>query len=786
MSSGFVALFRSIFKPSQTLAEKTTPVQLDISSGNKANTIYAGKATAAILDSVFAQSPPANHINPTDGTSPTETAQSAAAKIRVGEDLRLAKDRILSYGAEISKISDEATQKYADSVLSIFDVTICNIAILGQMNSGKSTLINAFIERPDLLPSEITPWTTVVTNLYFGVPDTGGDRAVFEFFNADEWQRLAEGSARLRELTERLIPNFDWAAFYRQVGDMREKARQKLGPRFEDLLGKRHGFPEITPGLLRKYVCAEPALGGSDEFGTGEFSLITKAANLYFGLGGFFYPTLVIDTPGINDPFLVRDEITRQNLERANIFIIVVTARQPLSNADVDLLRILRGLDKDRIIVFVNKIDEVEDFPEFEDAILQRVKGVLEKEFPSARIPVIVGCARWAVQAQSAESGEPLPEIPASLRPSAREIAALSKEDKGFWGFDRSVQEMLAAEEVLMRSGVPALALAVSEMMQTGPIADCLKFSTVALTAIAANWAACTDANAEMLARLLESSRSRKILDKGEMAKIREGLRQTEEIANGIRELVTASQSRGKDLITTGFSALRHTLSVKLEYHLAAVTAPRGDQQNGAYASGQSVNVMPLRAALEQEFAQGFHRIYQRIVDLTRDAETRIQERVERIRNDNAVAIVYLRLPVLKLTPPLSALAEPIALASGGTIQAEWWRQSISPEERASRFRELIRTQFISIIDKLCAEGAQEITSATDFVLNHFRMSVLHCVDSSTRARRAKLDDYLALFTGDKNDSGPGAERLAKDLDQLNAKAGSYRRISAELAQLRE
>ena len=782
MSSGFVALFRSIFKPSQTLAEKAAPVQLDISSGNKVTTIYAGKATAAILDSVFAQSRPAN----TDGTSPTRTAQSVAAKIRVGEDLRLAKDQILSYGAEISKFSDDATQKYVGSVLSIFNATICNIAILGQMNSGKSTLINAFIERPDLLPAEITPWTTVVTNLYFGVPDTGGDRAVFEFFNADEWQRLAEGSARLRELTERLIPNFDWAAFYRQVGDMREKARQKLGPRFEDLLGKRHGFPEITQALLRRYVCAEPALGEPDEFGTGEFSLITKAANLYFGLGGFFYPTLVIDTPGINDPFLVRDEITRQNLERANIFIIVVTARQPLSNADVDLLRILRGLDKDRIIVFVNKIDEVEDFPEFEDAILQRVKGVLEKEFPSARIPVVMGCARWAVQAQSAENGGPLPEIPASLRPSAREIAALSKEDKGFWGFDRSVQEMLAAEEVFMRSGVPALALAVSGMMQTGPIADCLKFSTVALAAIAANSAACAETNAKLLARLVESFRSRKILAEGELKRIREGLRKADEVAREIGGRVEASQSRVGDAIEIGFSALRQALIVTLEHHVAAVTVPSGGQQNSAYAGGQSVNVMPLRAALEQEFSQEFHRVHQRISDLMREAEARIQERVERIRNDNGVAIVYLPLPALKLTPPLSALGEPIALASGGTIQAEWWRQSISPEERASRFRELIRTQFITIIDKLCKEGAQEIMSATNFILNHFRMSVLHCLDASTQAQRANLDDYLVTFAGDINEFRRGSERLTSERDQLRARADSYRRISAELTPLRE
>ncbi len=146
--------------------------------------------------------------------------------------------------------------------------------------------------------------------------------------------------------------------------------------------------------------------------------------------------------------------------------------------------------------------------------------------------------------------------------------------------------------------------------------------------------------------------------------------------------------------------------------------------------------------------------------------------------------MVYLPLTVLKLTPPLSALGEPIALASGGTIQAEWWRQSISPQERASRFRELIRTQFIAIIDKLCAEGTQEIMSATGFIVNHFRMSVLHCLEASAQTRRETLDAYLVC--GGITKSGAGAEQLTKELNELRAKAAGYRRISSELAQPRE
>ncbi len=54
-----------------------------------------------------------------------------------------------------------------------------------------------------IAPSDVNPWTTVVTNLHFGGDDATGDRALFTFFAPGEWRRIAEGSGLLRELTER-------------------------------------------------------------------------------------------------------------------------------------------------------------------------------------------------------------------------------------------------------------------------------------------------------------------------------------------------------------------------------------------------------------------------------------------------------------------------------------------------------------------------------------------------------------------------------------------------------
>ncbi|WP_170937378.1 MULTISPECIES: dynamin family protein [Rhodomicrobium] len=751
-----------------------SPIEIDISNAGGATSIYASRGRAVILGSVLAAPDPSANDNTLILAKRADAGpapQSAASRIRVGEELKSARDEITALGAELAALGDATIAAYVSGILGLVDGQICNIAVLGQMNSGKSTLVNAFIQQPDFLPAEITPWTTVVTNLHFAVPNMPRSGVEFEFFDADEWQRLAEGSARMRELTERLIPNFDWPTFYRQVGDMREKAKQKMGPKFEELLGGQHSFPEVTPGLLQKYVCAEPAFEEPEEAGTGEFSLITKAANLYFDLGGFYYPTLLIDTPGINDPFLVRDEITRQNLERANIFIIVVTARQPLSNADVDLLRILRGLDKHRIIVFVNKIDEVEAFSEVESAVVGRVRGVLDKEFPGARIPVITGSARWAGSGLSAAAEAELDVIPSGAPLSASEIAALGEDGRSFWMPDSSLQELIAAEDVLIRSGVPALAVAVSEMMRSGPIADCLAFAAAALGAIAANCAAVAQAQADLAKRLLAGA-----TDEAALGALRQEQAAAASVAQEIVEIIAGCRSRFGEQVKAGLAALRQQLTATLDAHATAIAAP-GTRAEAA--AEPSVNVTPLRAALEHEFSQGFAAIHAGIGEAAAQAEARIQALVGRANDTAGMAVLCLPLPALKLTPPLAALADPIALAAGGTIQAQWHRQQISAEERGARFRELVRTQFAAIIDKLCDAAAAETGRATAFILDHFRVSVLHCIETAKRSAQATLDAVQpGAAAGD-------AEALEAQAQTLRARAEACRRLAENLTALR-
>ena len=62
------------------------------------------------------------------------------------------------------------------------------VTVLGQVKSGKTSLINAMAGWADLLPSDVNPWTSVVTSLHLAPgrekKETG---AKFKFMTEDEW-----------------------------------------------------------------------------------------------------------------------------------------------------------------------------------------------------------------------------------------------------------------------------------------------------------------------------------------------------------------------------------------------------------------------------------------------------------------------------------------------------------------------------------------------------------------------------------------------------------------------
>src|SRR5262249_14981705 len=131
----------------------------------------------------------------------------------------------------------------------------CRIAIVGEVKAGKSTFLNALVEKGGLLPSDVNPSSVVVTSLNFRNSTTAPEHeAVFHFFSSEQWHDLSQGERNLRSPTERLVPLFKPNLLRAHLDFLRSRAERRLGDRFHEMVGKSHTYKELNRQVLFDYI----------------------------------------------------------------------------------------------------------------------------------------------------------------------------------------------------------------------------------------------------------------------------------------------------------------------------------------------------------------------------------------------------------------------------------------------------------------------------------------------------------------------------------------------------
>lgn len=332
------------------------------------------------------------------------------------------------------------------------------VAVIGQVKAGKSTFLNALLGQHDFLPSDVNPWTSVVTNMRINIhqdPETGAE---FHFFDEGDWSEIMDGSSHIRKMAEQLLPGFDTEILKQQSQELREKAQRRLGAHYRSMLGSKHEYAFISPDLLKRYVCAGP---GSDEGLTrealGRYAALTREANVFMRLPEFLVPTIVTDTPGVNDPFLVRDEVTCRSLDRSDVFVVVLSAHQALTDVDIGLIRILAQQDGKDVLIFVNRIDEIEEYDKRYERVTEDVVTRLKKAIPEIEFTILAGSAFMADAALRLDAeGERIRE-----ELDTETLAAFLKKRFGKVPADR-------AERLLLGSGLIDIKRTLSMVIDNG------------------------------------------------------------------------------------------------------------------------------------------------------------------------------------------------------------------------------------------------------------------------------------------------------------------------------
>lgn len=286
----------------------------------------------------------------------------------------------------------EAIENISEKIISFEPA----ISVIGQVKAGKSTLLNALIGQTDMLPSDVNPWTSVITAIHLNSrrkpPKTA---ALFRFFDEMEWDRLVTTGGRLGEMANRAGFEAEAEAVKSQVMDMRQTTEERLGDKFNDLLGSSHAFETIEKDIVDRYICyGDPE--DSDTPDEGVYADITKLADLYLNIPS--YPTGLCfrDTPGVNDTFMMREQITLNAISDSRVCVVVLSAHQALSTMDMALMRIICNVQAREVLIFVNRIDTLGDPRDDSTKIYESIKNTLAKNGVAEGVKIIFGSGYWA------------------------------------------------------------------------------------------------------------------------------------------------------------------------------------------------------------------------------------------------------------------------------------------------------------------------------------------------------------------------------------------------------
>lgn len=360
---------------------------------------------------------------------------------------------------DIARLGGEDAQRQATKQIRQLRNFEPTITLIGQVKSGKTSLVNAMVGHPQLLPVDVNPWTSVVTSLHLNAQIAAdAPTAIFQFFDQGEWDYLIENGGRIGELSARAGADDEMDKIRAQITQMRDKTKARLGRKFELLLGQRHSYADFNDDLVQRYVCAGDDFDDANSPDQmGRFADITKSASLYLTARALPLPICLRDTPGVNDTFMMREQITINALRDSRICVVVLSAHQALSAMDMGLIRLIANVKTREVVIFVNRIDELSDpatqVPEIRASILQ----TLANHDGPANAHLIFGSAYWAQTALADRFDALAPDSADALFNWAE--ASLTPEYAGLDG----------KALVWHLSGIPQLYDALSDRIVEGP-----------------------------------------------------------------------------------------------------------------------------------------------------------------------------------------------------------------------------------------------------------------------------------------------------------------------------
>ena len=628
----------------------------------------------------------------------------------------------------LSAVSGESAQRALARLSGELTSFEPAITVLGQVKSGKTALVNAMAGWSDLLPSDVNPWTSVVTSLHLS-PDTARAEtsARFQFMTEGEWDRLLTKGGRIGEMAGRAGAESELDKIREQIEAMRDRSRTRLGRKFEMLMGQTHDYGYFDKNLIERYICLgddfedlEP-----DQADQGRFADITRSADLYLNSGMIPHALCLRDTPGVNDTFMMREQITIQALRDSRLCVVVLSAGQALTSVDLGLIRMIASLDAREVVIFVNRIDELQNpaqqVPEIEAAI----RETLREHHGPQDAEILFGSAYWANAALMGQLDN---------LPPASAAALLNWAEASVKAGTHQIAKGPAQDMVWQLSGLPALHRTLGEQILVGEGGATLaRVATSALTIASGQEAA--HAIRVQAQRGGTEGEAVHGLDTHTVRMTFEQLadQHMDALESGLDEVLAAYRGRADRAHVTFVDRATRALIEHLEQW--------GDQSVWEY------DPAGLRLLLRTAYSVMSSR-------LQAAAEARYQAAVRDVAGllhqgfGSAVEGVQLALPQVPDVAAPVALGQTIALDFNDGWWASWWRRTRGYRAFANQFRSLIEGETEDFMVQLksvqVADTRAEFLARLQGFFDEQRDILAEITDAQDGDLRARFSNHTA------------------------------------------
>jgi signal recognition particle receptor subunit beta len=642
----------------------------------------------------------------------------------------------LDYVGEIGNIDEIRAAAKIRRQMEQFEPSV---TMIGQIKSGKTSLVNAMIGMPDLLPADVNPWTSVVTSVHT-IPwvTTPPTKAVFRFFNNDEWHRLVKGGGRIGELADRAGAADELATILQQAEAMREKARARLGRKFELLLGEERNYGYFDKDLIESYVCvgneSDAPRGLSKS--KGYFADITRSADLYMQQEALPTKLCIRDTPGVNDTFMVREQITIKAIRDSRICMVVLSAHQALSSTDLALIRLISNVKSNDVIIFVNRIDELCDPARDVSMIRDSIKATLAEHNGPEDAHLVFGSALWANCAvANTISGLPQDSIDALY--NWAEACPVPLTD------DRDPHELL-----WHLSGVPALYDAVAQRVAEGAGREMAK------------------RHASSAANLLGKIRvNDNLAAKSGVGKLSLRL-STDELTGQLEQIKQDAVARFENDFAGHLRSFHSRVDRSHDSFLTRATEDLAKHLE-AYGEDEPWSYDPsgLRILLQSNYRIFGIKAQTAQQDAAKAAVSDLKSLCTRALGLEP-ELFAPQIPPASFVPPPVSIGQSIALDLRGSWWKGWWHRRQSYISQAQRFQSLVRKETQQLVGDLKDEQAALVYDAMRSLLDDFLAE--------------QLDNIKSICgTG-----GPVSLDQVLGVDELKAREDGIARAFAKLEQV--